>query len=272
LAALAHERGWGLGDPVLAAHGTLVGHLLECAGQVTGGYFADPPWSEIPGLSDLGFPLAEVDDHQAIITKLVGTGGRVDVDTVLEQLSYEIMDPAAYLTPDVVADFTQVNVELVGDNRVRVSGARGRPRPETLKVTVGYWAGFECEAEISYAGHGARGRAQLGAEIVISRLNDSLKPVAVELLGVDPIAGIDGLDLPGSGECRLRLAAIAEERAAAARLGEEVTALYTNGPAGGGGVRVSISDLIGVASTSLERSRLKPSVVLFDSAAIEPAS
>jgi hypothetical protein len=103
-------------------------------------------------------------------------------------------------------------------------------------------------------------------------LNDSLKPVAVELLGVDPIAGIDGLDLPGSGECRLRLAAIAEERAAAARLGEEVTALYTNGPAGGGGVRVSISDLIGVASTSLERSRLKPSVVLFDSAAIEPAS
>ncbi len=155
VAPLAYARGWDLDDPTRVAHGTLVGHLLECAGQVTGGYFADPPLDIVDGLADLGFPLADVSDDHAIITKLDGTGGRVDTDTVLAQLSYEVMDPARYLTPDVTADFSGVRVETAGPDRVRVSGAKGTVRPAALKVTVGYWGGYRCEAGISYAGHGA---------------------------------------------------------------------------------------------------------------------
>jgi Acyclic terpene utilisation family protein AtuA len=239
-----------------------VGHLLECAGQVTGGYFADPPWDIVNGLADLGFPLAEVSDDYAIITKLDGTGGRVDLDTVLAQLSYEVMDPARYLTPDVTADFSEVRVETAGPDRARVSGARGTVRPDALKVTVGYWAGYQCEAEISYAGHGARARAQLAASIVTSRLAPCLPTVAVDIVGVDPLVGPDGTVVAGSGECRLRLAAIAGDRSTVTRLGEEVTALYTNGPAGGGGVRAATSEVIGVISTSVDRGRVEPSVTV----------
>lgn len=271
LAPLAYARGWDLGDTRLAAHGTVVGHLLECAGQVTGGYFADPPWDTVPALENLGFPLAEVSDDDAVVTKLPATGGRLDVDTVLAQLSYEIMDPAAYLTPDVTADFTGVEVEQLGRDRVRVRGARGRERPADLKVTVGYWAGFQCEAEMSYAGHGARARAQLAAEVVSARLAGLLDPLTVEIVGVDPIAGPDGADLPGSGECRLRVAAIAESRSVAERLGEEMMALYTNGPAGGGGARRLVSEVIGVVSTSIGRERAEPWVEEIEVATLEEA-
>jgi hypothetical protein len=262
LAALAHARGWDLADVALAAHGTLVGHLLECAGQVSGGYFADPPWSHVPRLAELGFPFAEVDEQAAVITKLPGSGGRIDLETVLEQLSYEILDPCAYVTPDVVADFTAVSVEQVGEDRVALRGATGSRRPDALKVAVGYDAGYLCEAEISYAGQGARARAELAADVVTTRLGGELEDVLVDLLGVDPLPDGRGGVLAGSGECRARLAARSPSRERAARLGEEVTALYTNGPAGGGGVRVHLTRQIGVASTSIARRRVRPSAVL----------
>ncbi|WP_079071422.1 acyclic terpene utilization AtuA family protein [Streptomyces yokosukanensis] len=166
---VAHHRGWDLRDADLAAHGTLVGHLLECAGQVTGGYFADPPLSQVPDLAHLGFPIAEVTDTDAVITKLPGTGGRVDGATVAGQLGYEIGDPSAYTTPDVRADFTGVVIEDLGGDRVRVSGARGRTAPEDLKVSVGFQAGYRCEAEIDYCGSGARARAELAAAVVRER-------------------------------------------------------------------------------------------------------
>ncbi|MEU9242299.1 acyclic terpene utilization AtuA family protein [Streptomyces sp. NPDC048385] len=264
---LAHHRGWDLGDADQVAHGTLVGHLLECAGQVTGGYFADPPLSEIPGLAHLGFPVAEVTDTDAVITKLPGTGGRVDAATVAEQLGYEIGDPARYLTPDVHADFSAVTVTDLGGDRVRVSGSRGRLAPADLKVSVGFQGGFRCEAEIDYAGTGARRRAELAAAVVRERTQGLFRHLHDELLGVDPIAQHDGTTLPGSGRCRLSLVAQADDAATAARLGEEVTALYTNGPAGGGGVRVTTEPVLGVLSSTVSRKAAAASIDLLRSGA-----
>lgn len=264
---LAHHRGWDLADTALAAHGTLVGHLLECAGQVTGGYFADPPLSEVPGLAHLGFPLAEVTDTEAVITKLPGTGGRIDAATVAEQLAYEIGDPSCYPTPDVRADFTAVTVENLGGDRVKVAGARGSRAPDDLKVSVGYQDGYRCEAEIDYAGTGARRRAELAGAIVRERTAGLFRQFHEDLLGVDPVRQPDGQPLPGSGRCRLSLTARANDADTAARLGEEVTALYTNGPAGGGGVRVTTEPVLGVLSSTVGRAAATVSVAVARSGA-----
>lgn len=251
LAPLLDSLGWDLRDEELMAAGTLVGHLLECAGQVTGGYFSDPGVKDVPDLANLGFPLAEVAaDGTAVVTKLPGTGGRVDRWTVTEQLTYEVTDPTAYLTPDVTLDLTGVRPEEVGPDRVRLSGARGRVRPERLKVSVGYRAGFRGEGEISYAGPGARARARLAGEVVRERLR-GLLPVRVDLIG--------GADDPAEvGECRLRVAGSGPDRAIAQAVEEEVTALYTCGPAGGGGVRTRASEVIGILSTTVGRDLVEP--------------
>ncbi|SIO91072.1 acyclic terpene utilization AtuA family protein [Nocardiopsis sp. JB363] len=251
LAPLLDSLGWDPRDEELMAAGTLVGHLLECAGQVTGGYFSDPGVKDVPDLANLGFPLAEVAaDGTAVVTKLPGTGGRVDRWTVTEQLTYEVTDPTAYLTPDVTLDLTGVRPEEVGPDRVRVSGARGRVRPERLKVSVGYRAGFRGEGEISYAGPGARARARLAGEVVRERLR-GLLPVRVDLIG--------GADDPAEvGECRLRVAGSGPDRAIAQAVEEEVTALYTCGPAGGGGVRTRASEVIGILSTTVGRDLVEP--------------
>lgn len=156
LGPLIHAFGWKLDDWDRMAAGTLAGHLLECGSQITGGYFADPPFKTVPGMADLGYPIAEIDaDGSMIITKPAGTGGRVDRLTVIEQLLYEIHDPAAYLAPDVVLDVTGVTVDELAPDRVRVTGPRGRPAPETLKATVCVDGGVLGEAEISYAGPNA---------------------------------------------------------------------------------------------------------------------
>lgn len=251
LAPLLDSLGWDPRDEEPMAAGTLVGHLLECAGQVTGGYFADPGVKDVPDLANLGFPLAEVSrDGTAVITKLPGTGGRVDRWTVTEQLTYEVTDPTAYLTPDVTLDLTGVRPEEVGADRVRVSGARGRARPERLKVSVGYRAGFRGEGEISYAGPGARARARLAGEVVRERLR-GLLPVRVDLVG-------GGDDPAEVGECRLRVAGLGADRTIAQAVEEEVTALYTCGPAGGGGVRTRASEVIGILSTTVGRDLVEP--------------
>src|SRR5689334_7131465 len=143
VAPLIHEFGWSMEDWDRLGRGTVVGHLLECAGQVTGGYFADPGYKDVPGLAELGFPIAEVAaDGSACITKLDASGGRVTVATCKEQLLYELHDPACYITPDVIADFSSVRLTQVGTDRVAVEGGGGRERPQTLKVSVGYEEGF----------------------------------------------------------------------------------------------------------------------------------
>src|SRR5947209_2221909 len=171
LAPMIHAFGWAMDDWNLLGQGTVAGHLLECAGQITGGYFADPGYKEVPDLARLGFPIGEVgEDGSLVITKVVGSGGAVTARTCKEQLLYEVHDPTKYLQPDVVADFSQVKVEEIAPDRVRVSGGRGTKRTETLKVSVGYVDSYIGEGQISYAGPGALVRGRLALDIVRERL------------------------------------------------------------------------------------------------------
>lgn len=265
LAPLVHEHAWSMEDWPRLGRGTLVGHLLECAGQLTGGYFADPGRKDVPGLARLGFPLAEVEaDGSAVVTKVAGSGGRVDEATCKEQLLYEIHDPASYLTPDVVADFTSVAFWQSGLDRVSVRGGGGRARPAALKVSVGYRDGFVGEGQISYAGPGAVARARLALAIVEERLKLTgarCRETRCELIGVSALHG-PRLSA-GSGEpheVRARVVARADSAEEAARIGREVEALYTNGPAGGGGASRAVREVIAVASTLLARERVSTRV------------
>ena len=262
LAALVHEFGWQLNDWDTLGSGTAIGHLMECAGQLTGGYYADPPLKPVPDLANLGYPIAEVNSAgEATLSKLPGTGGVLNRHTATEQLLYEVTDPSAYLTPDVSLDLTGIELNEVGPDVVRVRGAAGRPRPDTLKVSVGYRAGFRCEAEISYAGAGALPRARLAGELVRQWIGGQLKEFRVDLVGVNSVHG----DSLAAGyqpyECRLRVAAIADSAELAHVVANAVTALYTNGPAGGGGVRTRTDELIGIISTTVPRSEVELNTV-----------
>ena len=164
LAPMIHAFGWAMDDWNLLGQGTVAGHLLECAGQITGGYFADPGYKDVADLARLGFPIGEVgEDGSLVITKVAGSGGAVTAQTCKEQLLYEVHDPERYIQPDVVADFSQVKVEEIAPDRVRVSGGRGTRRTDTLKVSVGYVDGYIGEGQISYAGPGALGARTAGA-------------------------------------------------------------------------------------------------------------
>jgi hypothetical protein len=263
--ALAHAFGWAMDSWPQLGRGTLVGHLLECAGQITGGYFADPGYKDVDDLARLGFPIAEVPEHgPAVITKVAGSGGRVSPATCKEQLLYEIHDPAAYVTPDTVADFSHVRITEVGRDRVAVDGAIGRPRPDVLKVSLAYLDGYIGEGQISYAGAGAVARGRLAARIVLQRLRQAgIAPgdVRCDLIGVDAMHG-DALSATKGDpyEVRLRIAARAGSIAEARRIGDEVEALYTNGPAGGAGALKSTRDVLSIASTFVPRPLVSCSV------------
>lgn len=268
LAPLVHQFGWSIDDWNLLGQGTVIGHLLECAGQLTGGDFADPGYKDVPKLARLGFPIAEVyDDGSAVVTKVDGSGGYVSRATCTEQVLYEIQDPAAYLTPDVTADFSEVTFEEVGPDRIRVSGGRGRTRPETMKVSVGYHDGFVGEGQISYAGLGALQRAKLASEILAERLSErSFEEIRFDLIGVNSIHG-DRLSRMESEPYEVRLRAIgrAHSMRAASQIPREVEALYTNGPAGGGGVTGLTKETIGILSTFMPREMIIPQIHLEES-------
>ncbi len=263
-APLIHAFGWRMDDWDTLGAATVVGHLLECAGQVTGGYFADPGYKDVPNLARLGFPIAEVAaDGSVVITKVPHAGGRVSAATCKEQLLYEIHDPARYLQPDVVADFTRVTVAEEAIDRVRVTGGRGTARPDTLKVSVAYVDGWIGEGQISYGGPGALARARLALDIVRERL--ALTGVAAselrfDLIGVDALYGDATPAVRGEpAEVRVRVAGRAANAAEAARIGNEVETLYTNGPAGGGGAFKSTREVIAVQSVLLPRAAVTPS-------------
>ncbi len=262
LAPQMFEFGWAADDWQRLGRGTLVGHLLECAGQVSGGYFADPGFKDVDDLARLGFPLAEVDaEGEAVITKVAGSGGRVSRATCIEQLIYEVHDPAAYLTPDVTADFSQVGFVEDSLDRVRAQGAAGRARPEQLKVSVGYLDGWIGEGQMSYGGPGAVARAQLARDVVLKRLElmgVKMHDVRAELIGMDALHGPRSSVEPW--EVRLRIAARCEERSDAVRVGNEVETLYTNGPSGGGGVSKSLRQVVAVASLLLPRGAVNPRI------------
>ncbi|XUM24308.1 acyclic terpene utilization AtuA family protein [Bradyrhizobium oligotrophicum S58] len=252
LGPLIHEFGWALDDWDRLGQGTVVGHLLECAGQITGGYFADPGAKDVPDLARLGFPIGEVrEDGELVVTKVAGSGGCVTPATVKEQLLYEIHDPVQYFQPDVVADFSHVTVEELGPDRVRVVGGRGRPKTGLLKTSVGYLDSYVGEGQISYAGPGAVARGRLALDIVRERL--ALTGVAVnelrcDLIGLNALHGDDRAHGAEPYEVRVRVAGRTETMAEAVRIGNEVETLYTNGPAGGGGAWKSAREVIAVAS------------------------
>ncbi|GGF02331.1 ABC transporter substrate-binding protein [Aliidongia dinghuensis] len=265
LAPLIHEFGWAPDDWPLLGQGTVVGHLLECAGQVTGGYFADPGLKDVSDLARLGFPLAEVAaDGTAVVTKVEGSGGLVTQATCTEQLIYELHDPTRYLTPDVTADFSGVRFAPDGRDRVRVVGGGGTARPEGYKVSLGYRDGFIGEGQMTYAGPGCVARGRLALAIVAERLKligvaaDELR---FELIGVDSVAGGAAQLLQAEPpEIRIRVAGRTGTLADAVRIGNEVEALYTNGPAAGGGAVKSAREVVAVLSTMLPRERVRPRI------------
>jgi hypothetical protein len=256
--ALAHFD-WSESDWHRLGCGTIAGHLLECGTQVTGGYFAIPGLKDVPGMDSLGFPIAEIDEAGAIsITKASGTGGMVTEQTIKEQLLYEVHDPAAYLTPDVTADISRVTVTQSGTDRVDIRNVTGHARSDTLKVNICYHGGWLAEGEISYAGIQAEARAMLAAETIHKRLGDRLK-LRIDLIGAASIFGDDDGDylrqhVAGrTRDIRLRIAGAHPDKAIAEQVLREVTALYTCGPAGGGGVRTSLRPRLNTVSSLIPR-------------------
>ena len=269
---LVYEFGWNIDDnPDQMGQAVLAGHLLECAGQVTGGYFADPGYKDVPDMHRLGFPIADIDESGVFsITKVEGSGGRVCVDICKEQLLYEIGDPAAYITPDGIADFSQVTFEQTGEDRVVARHARALPAPDTYKVNIGYKDCYTGEGSISYGGKNALARAQLAAEIVKKRLE--LMGVALDEFRVDYIGynslyrdAISSSIAPQApAEVRMRVAGRSSIPEAVARMTREVDCLYINGPAGGGGIRSEFGPVISVENILIPRADITPTVELFE--------
>lgn len=283
LAPLMHHFKWRADDWPLLGKGVMAGHLLECAAQITGGYFADPGYKDVPNLAHLGYPLAEVSANgEVIITKLEDAGGCVTVQTCTEQLLYEIEDPTRYLQPDVVADFSQVQLVQVGADRVQAVGASGTTRPDTLKVTLGYRDGFVGEGQMSYAGPGAQARGQLALDLVKARLAEAGYghfEARYDLIGVNAILG-DSFPTKKSAhesahelaheivyepsEVRARIAVRVNTQAEAQHVANEVEALYTNGPASGGGASKSVREVIAAASMLMPRGAIQAHTILLD--------
>lgn len=263
LAPMAHHFGWRLDDYARLARATSVGHLLECAGQICGGYFAEPGRKDVADMAQLGFPYADVDAAgDATIGKVDGTGGEISVANAKEQLLYEVTDPFGYVTPDVVADFSGVTLRQIAPSRVQVRGAIGRARPPQLKVSVGYFAGYVGEGEIGYAGVNAVARARLAGEIIRARVESEFPQLRIDLVGSTSMHGKAMGSAAEPYEVRLRVAARAPTAERAMIVGEEVEALYTNGPAGGGGARKHVYEQVGIVSTLIDRERVPTRVTI----------
>lgn len=270
LAPQIHAFGWSMNDWPRLGQGIAIGHLLECAGQITGGFFADPGYKDVAGLARLGFPIGEVyPDGTAIITKVPGSGGSVTAATCKEQLLYEIHDPARYLQADVVADFSHMSITQIAPDQVRITGGSGTARPATLKVSVGYVDGFVGEGQISYAGPGALQRSQLALDIVAERLQligVQYREIRYDLIGVDAIHGI-ALSSRHSEpyEVRVRVAGRTDTLRDAIRIGNEVDGLYTNGPASGGGVAKSAREVVAMLSVLIPRELVSHAIQYLES-------
>mgnify|MGYP001158086915 FL=1 len=261
VAPLAHHFGWGPEDHDKLALGTMAGHMLECAGHATGGNYADGGKRTVPDLDRLGFPIAEVSDESVIITKTRGSGGLVDKHVVRQQLLYELGDPGDYRTPDVVMDINEVTAEDLGKDRVRLSGVRGRERPDQLKVLCGVDNGWLGVAEISYGGWNAAGRAKLAGEVVTKRLRRnktvSNLPLRVDIIGVNSVFSF-GEPNEEMLDARLRFCVRAPDKESAQAALAEAETLATNGPAGGGGKTQSLRRTIRTYATYLPREQIQP--------------
>jgi hypothetical protein len=264
LAPMVHELGWKWDEWDKLAQGIVVGHLLECSGQATGGNFGGD-WRSIPDLAHIGYPIAEVwENGDALITKAPGTGGRVSFDTLREQLLYEVHDPAHYLTPDVDVNMTTLHMEEVGPDQVRVTGASGQPAPEQLKIVAGYEDGYMGQAMIGYAWPDALAKAQAAAEIVQQQMKEvglQAQETVIEYMGYNSIHGplADPTHTQDLNEVYLRIAVRCADRREAAKLGRLLPPLGLSGPPfiGGTGGMLEPRGLLGIWPTLAPRGLIE---------------
>ncbi len=231
---LIHEFGWATDDHDRIAAGVVAGHINECGAQCTGGNCLID-WWEIPDMANVGFPIVEVSaDGTFVVTKHGGTGGRVSRATVAEQIVYEMGDPTDYITPDVVADFTTIHLNDLGDDRVRVHGVKGGPRTDFLKVSIAYSSGWKATGTLTYAWPDAAAKARAADRILrerLDRLGLHFDEIRTELVGWDsthgPLVGEPPADIP---EVQLRVGVRAEDKAAVERFTREIAPLVLTGP------------------------------------------
>lgn len=268
LAPLVYEFNWPMDNYDLMGKGTVVGHLLECSGQVSGGNFCVPGYKDVEDLWNLGFPYADVSEDGTIeISKLEGTGGRVDVQTCSEQLIYEIHDPASYYTPDCVADFSNVSFEQVGKDRVRVTGATGRPRTDTLKVSVGYKDGYIGSCGLSFGGPKCFERTVLAVQTMEKIIETYYHPAEhrVDIIGYNSLYPRDLSEgFPGGAEpleLRMRVAVRDADKEMLTMIFNEVDAFTIDGPANCGGMERHITELVAVLSVLVPREDIEISYV-----------
>jgi hypothetical protein len=266
---LRHEFGWAADNWDLVGKGAAIAHILECGAQSTGGLYSKD-WQHIPDMLDIGYPIAEVtEDGSAFVTKAPGTGGAVTVGTVSEQMIYEILDPANYLTADVTGDFSQISLEEIGHDRVRVAGVTGKAAPEQLKVNMGYRAGFNGTAQWSYTWPDAVAKARRSIELLEERLDAAgfvADETRVEWVGANSMWSplVPPPDDPDLLEVTVRYAARCPTRQEARKVFTELVPICNNGPAGLGGLgtRLPITELFAVWPAMIPRDRVKQSFEL----------
>lgn len=258
---LKHEFRWTAGEPHKMGQAILLGHLLECAGQLTGGFYADPGRKDVPDLHRLGFPIAEIDETgDFFVTKVEGSGGTVCESVCREQLLYEIGDPGHYITPDGIADFSKVTFKTFGKDKVLVQNASSKGEPADYKVNIGYQDCFIGDASLSFGGSNALARAQLCADIVEKRLKIvGVEPeeFRVDFIGYNSLykTSISKMITPRvSSEIRLRICARTKTQAEASAVVREVQCMYTNGPAGSSGIDYEIRRVLSVENILVPRA------------------
>jgi len=270
LAPLVHEHGWAWDDWDHLAAGTLVGHLLECSGQTAGGNLSRDWWT-VPHPWDLPYPIAEVDaDGVAVISKPKASGGRVSFDTVRHQLLYEVHDPARYLSPDVVADFTSATFSDEGNDRVRITGVRGAPATDTYKTLLAHHVGWAGETRVAFSWPEAREKATAAAAIFAQRVTASGLSVdewCVELWGVDALGGptVPATDVEPA-EVVARVAWRCADQVTAGLVGREMVPLTLGAPPAGmtgiGRGAARPTELLGIWPTLVEKSLVDSHVVV----------
>jgi len=271
LAPLIHEFGWEANDWDKMSSGTIAGHIIECGAQASGGN-CQFEWQNIPDMANVGFPIAEVSaDGTFVITKHEGSGGRVNLQSVKEQLVYEMGDPHAYITPDCVADFTTIRLEDAGENRVRVFGVKGRPATDSLKVSISYSAGFKAVGTLVYAWPDAYAKAQAADRILrarLERLGLRFERVLTEFVGVNathgPLAGPPSAD---AAEVQLRIGVRGPERSSVERFTKEIAPLILTGPpavTGFAGGRPKVEEIVAYWPALIPREIISPKVEVFE--------
>lgn len=265
LAPFVYEFNWEKDDWDNLARGIIAGHLLECGGQATGGNF-QYDWRSVPRMDELGFPIVEMTSDTLHITKAPDCGGLVSEQTCKEQLLYEIHDPANYVTPDVVVDLSQVTVTQDGKDRVRVDNIHGKSKPDTLKLSIGYHAGYKVVTYLCFSWPDAYEKAQYAAEIIMKKMKRKglrAEDIHISYLGLNSLhLGVANMDpnlVKELNEVVLRIAIRTEDKAEAQKLVPEIAPLQLNGPPGACffGGRSKVQEVIGLWPTLIPRDAVK---------------